>query len=217
MKHLDVTIDLETLSLSPSAAIMQLGAVAWNRFEEKSECLFDQKDEISFGVDLRSVLMEGFDFSPETCKWWSERSKDLKEGILSERPSHIKEVLISFKSWIEDLCTEYKVDTICLWSQGADFDISILRNAYNKFKLEFPVSYRFIRDARSLVIEEYVRIAACSKEEAIAHVQYDYKRVYNTICEGFRKPECLQQGLSHNALFDAKQTAWSTWCALHLV
>lgn len=34
MKHLDVTFDLETASLSPTAAIIQIGAVAWNRFEK---------------------------------------------------------------------------------------------------------------------------------------------------------------------------------------
>lgn len=59
MKHLDVTFDLETASLSPTAAIIQIGAVAWNRFEEKSERLFEDAYEVSFwcrpsfGYDVR--------------------------------------------------------------------------------------------------------------------------------------------------------------------
>ena len=123
MKHLDVTFDLETASLSPTAAIIQIGAVAWNRFEEKSERLFEDAYEVSFGVDLRSAMMSGFDIDSDTCKWWSKRDAALKNSILSEHVEHIKDVLLSFKAWLEEVRSTSSAESICLWAQGSDFDV----------------------------------------------------------------------------------------------
>lgn len=215
MKHLDVTFDLETASLSSTAAIIQIGAVAWNRFEEKSERLFEDAYEVSFGVDLRSAMMSGFDIDPETCKWWSNRDAALKNSILSEHVEHIKDVLLSFKAWLEEVRSTSSAESICLWAQGSDFDVPVLRNAFETFDIEFPVNYHAIRDARSVVLETFVRESIYSKEEALSLIHKDYNKVYDTVCNGFRRPECLSVNLAHNALYDAKLTAWSTWCALH--
>lgn len=215
MKHLDITFDLETASLSPTAAIMQIAAVAWNRFEEKSERLFDNVDEISLGVDLRSAMMEGFDFEPSTCKWWSEKETSVKDSILNDEPLLIKDALITFGEWIEDVRKEHDVETICLWAQGSDFDVSVLRYACRKMGVHLPVDYCYIRDARSFILEQGVRLFDGNKSEALAMIKSDGKRLYDMVCSGFRIPECLQVQTIHNALFDAKQTAWNTWCALH--
>lgn len=215
MKHLDITFDLETVSLSPTAAIMQIAAVAWNRFEEKSKCLFDDADEISLGVDLRSAMMEGFDFDPSTCKWWSEKDASVKDSILNDEPLLIKDALITFGDWIEDVVKDHDAETVCLWAQGTDFDVSVIRYACRKMGVKLPVDYRYVRDARSFILEQGVRLFEGGKEEALSMIKSDCECLYDVVCSGFRKPECLQQKVVHNALFDARQTAWNTWCALH--
>ena len=64
MKHLDITFDLETLSLESNAAVLQLGAVAWNRHADSPETLLVTESTPTFqtSVDLRTCVGSGFDF-----------------------------------------------------------------------------------------------------------------------------------------------------------
>ena len=90
-KHLDFTIDFETCSLSANAAPMQVAIVPWMRDAEKDPFDLPAADannltaddrERGLGriqpfvgyVDLRTCVVDGFDFDPETIKWWSEKS-----------------------------------------------------------------------------------------------------------------------------------------------
>lgn len=94
--YIDITIDLETTSLSSHAAIMQIAAVAWDRFSEDAEHMFLAKaeTETSFvrrpeeaecfciNVDLNSQFIEGlWDFSQSTSQWWGKRADAAKRAV----------------------------------------------------------------------------------------------------------------------------------------
>ena len=77
MKIIDVTIDLETCSLAANAAVMQVSAVAWNRHATAADELFVKNiPAFDARVDLRSCVMDGFDFDRETIKWWSNKPQE---------------------------------------------------------------------------------------------------------------------------------------------
>ena len=84
---IDITIDFETCSLSPTAAIMSVGAVAWKRYSDDSP-FFEQGDGLlryptfSAHVDLRSCFVEGFTFDQKTAEWWSHQSEEAKQALL---------------------------------------------------------------------------------------------------------------------------------------
>ena len=58
---IDITIDFETCSLSPTAAIMSVGAVAWKRYSEDSP-FFEQGDGLlrypTFRPENRRMVVE---------------------------------------------------------------------------------------------------------------------------------------------------------------
>lgn len=66
---LDITLDLETCSLCPTAAVMSIGAVAWKRDSEtspffllKDTTLHDPSFQFSCHIDLRSMFVNNFYF-----------------------------------------------------------------------------------------------------------------------------------------------------------
>lgn len=71
MDNLNITVDLETCSLCPTAAVMSVGAVAWNPentetpFLSKKDCLCSS--QFLEHVDLRSQFLDGFDFDAATA------------------------------------------------------------------------------------------------------------------------------------------------------
>ena len=84
---IDVTFDWESCSLSPTAAVMSLGAVAWKRYGDESP-FFDEGDGVlrnstfSAHVDLRSMFINGFAFDKSTAEWWSKQSDEAKAALL---------------------------------------------------------------------------------------------------------------------------------------
>ena len=94
-RHLDITFDLETASLSSHAAILQIAAVAWDRFAEDADHMFVTKPECAYAreaadtehfcvsTDLNSQFVEGlWDFSQSTSEWWRGQSDAAKHAVV---------------------------------------------------------------------------------------------------------------------------------------
>lgn len=88
--HLDFTIDFETCSLSANAAVMQVAVVPWLRDEDEDPFCKPQANTGTWSceglpyvgfVDLRTCVVDGFDFDRDTIKWWSERSDVAKMAV----------------------------------------------------------------------------------------------------------------------------------------
>ncbi len=201
MKHLDVTIDLETLSLSPNAAIVQIAAIPWNRFAPLSPFI----NEVNFEgyVDVRSCIRDGFSVDTDTVKWWNRQDGEIKDVVFGNTPNELKDILEAFSRWLEDLKETTKVKTVSLWAQGTDFDIAILRNAFARYKLSFPVDHSFIRDARTFIIENGAYILM--RDEPMGGIRCA-EQVYS------RLPELQNiKKQTHNAVYDAQRTTWQVW------
>ena len=77
---------LETCSLQPTAAVMSVGAVAWDRTAQDVPFNLPLapgvQTEFYQHVDLRSAFLDGFTFDQSTANWWAQQNDEAKEALL---------------------------------------------------------------------------------------------------------------------------------------
>lgn len=130
----DLMIDIETMSSDTDAAMIQLGAVFFDRKTGETD------KEFCRSLDLKKSIELGFKKSSSTEKWWSEQNQDVLNLIFqtAENP----EIVISdFSKFFTKDC--------CVWSH-ATFDFPIVQNYLKKFNAQL-LPYRGARDIRTLV------------------------------------------------------------------
>lgn len=223
MKHLDITIDFETCAMTANAAVMQVAMVPWLRDNDADPFSFDDMDIYEGCVDLRTCVMDGFDFDPETIKWWSERNLKAKEAVTKGEPKAVDDVLIGMLNYIRELKEKHALTSIFVWCQGMDFDIAILRNLCRKYgvKLEEDIPHTSFRDCRTVILEAALIEASRSLNgkstrangiilpEQILAGSYDVYKMFDPL------PERYSAGSeAHDALYDALRSSWNTWQAL---
>lgn len=127
----DVMIDLETLATTPRAAILSIGAVAFDR--ERPGVLGEE-------FYARIKFAQG-DVSHDTLEWWMHHRTAWPKG----EAVPLGEALMNFRAFLWR-CQ----DGHCLWSHGASFDVPILHSAFLACGLDVPWGHRTIRDTRTL-------------------------------------------------------------------
>lgn len=207
---IDVTFDFETTALCPNAAVLSMGAVMWQRNGVNTPffCLPDgeinQWYVFSAHVDLRSMFLNGFTFDPKTADWWSQQDSAAKDAVLADDDYElpclpIDKVICNFFQWIDDCMKELGETEVCLWSQGSDFDIAILRNICQKFGIVIPVPYTNFRDHRTFFLEGARTICDYSDTEFLPKKAYALVEPYQG------------NGALHDPVFDCKRSIYSSW------
>lgn len=228
-KILDITVDLETLSLTPNAAILQIAAVAWRRDAEDTPFFLthwrdeDGSEHVKMTehytfdnvIDLRSCVALNMDFDQKTIDWWSRQRQEVKAAVLSDDHFDyiLSEALNSFMAWAAELASELdeKGCSLRLWSQGSDFDIAILRNACHKcglteqFDRVFP--YASFRDARTFILE---------LGKAVTYPFFPLSNTVDVRPSGIYQalPPFEGENLTHDALYDCEKTSWAVWSVM---
>ena len=202
--NLNITFDLETCALCPTAAVMSIGAVAWNADAEDNPFTEGFPGEYCFyrHVDLRSSFVDGFTFDGKTSEWWATQNEDAKKALLEYDDVPLRSidgVIEDFFSFIQHVQEETSAKNVKLWSQGTDFDIAILRNICGKYGIKMPVSHKNFRDHRTFFMEGAKII--CDN----MGVDLDERKAYQLVEEydGLGEP--------HNPVFDCKRSIFSTW------
>lgn len=213
MNNLDVTFDLETCALCPTAAVMSLGAVVWDRNGNESpffNSIDGKKMPVQFSkhVDLRSAFIDGFTIDAKTGEWWCRQSDSVKHALLQDDDvplGSLKTVIESFFAWLNGIKEDLNAHNIYLWSQGSDFDIAILRNICHKYDLVLPVPYTNFRDHRTYFLEGARTI--CER----AGSEFNPNEAYKMVDEytGF--------GGAHEPIFDCKRSIYSTWQMMQIM
>lgn len=202
---MDITIDLETCALCPTAAVMSIGAVAWDRNNAESpffdDCLPDGTSAIfNCHVDLRGMFVDGFAFDSRTQQWWAHKSRVAKESLLAadsvDAACEPVDVAVGdLFGWIERVKRMQPAEDVFLWSQGTDFDIAILRNICYRYGMEMPVSYRNFRDHRTFAIE------GCRLLEGMNGECVEVKD----------EPTDLFHDKLHDPVYDCQRSIYGTW------
>lgn len=215
---LDISIDLETCSLCPTAAVMSIGSVAWRRdnlyspFYDLKDGKKDPSSVFSCHIDLRSMFVNGFAFDEKTAEWWKAKSDEAKASLLSsdsyELPCRPIDVAVKdWFDWIEDFKKEQGEQDVCLWAQGTDLDIAILRYICYKFGIDMPLPYTSTRDHRTFIYEA-ARVICNAREEP-----YVPSKAYNLV-EDYKN---IEKGAEHDPVFDCKRSIYSTWQMMRLL
>ena len=215
MELLDITFDLETCDVSPSAAPMQLAAVAWDRYapaEADADPFMRDGDELRIfdeRTDLSFCVMEGYSFSQDTIDFWARQEPEVQAIVTDTgRPKlSPRQLYERFFRWILDTKQAFGAEHVALWCQGQDFDIPMMKYAASKYGMKMPVSQYSFSDARTLAF------AFALKDPGNA--DYVYLRPKTAPYEALPPvPEHLG-GHSHDAVFDCIRTTWNTWQLLY--
>lgn len=213
---IDVTVDLETCALCPTAAVMSIAAVAWKRYGKESP-FFDEGDGVlrnstfSAHVDLRSMFLNGFTFDQSTADWWAKQSNEAKAVLLDndcdEQPCQPIDVVVTeLFDWMDDIKKRLGDEDLCLWAQGTDFDVAILRYICWKMGVKFRIKHTQFRDHRTFYLE-MARIvwdaAEPNEEKFTIEKAYAQTTDYKDIAD--------DEGAAHDPLFDCKRSIYSTW------
>lgn len=127
----DIMIDLETMGTSADAAIVALGAQA---FDLSTGQLGDR---FYCAIDLQTAVAMGGVIDAGTVLWWLSQEEEARKALTRDtRP--IGQVLAAFDVW----CLQQgRPDDLDVWGNGADFDNVILASAYRRAKMPLPWSH----------------------------------------------------------------------------
>ena len=132
---MNVMIDLETLGVSPNAAILSIGAVE-----------FDDKQlgkEFEVFLNVNDCVKHGMVVEPDTVLWWMEQSEKARLSICNG-----KRVLLA--GALNQLVDAFEWEGRKVWCNGAGFDFPILDNAFRCAGVTTPWKFWSTMDYRTL-------------------------------------------------------------------
>ena len=137
----DIMIDLETLATSPNAAVLTIGAVRFDPFNNdigNPTC-----EKLYIRVDLDSCDDLGLEVNDDTIAWWAQQSKEAQEEAFNpEGRVHVREAF----NQLYKFCWGAKR----IWSHGASFDTVICENIFRKLNKAVPWKFWEVRCTRTL-------------------------------------------------------------------
>ena len=139
----DVMVDIETMSTEPNAAIVSIGACAFDMLDKEE----DVKHTFLERISLVSNTKHDRHVSADTVTWWMRQSQEARDatftGLLIELPA----ALDRFNQWVASL----PIKPNRVWARDPDFDIVILREACKATGRHFPFAYWSTRSVRTIV------------------------------------------------------------------
>lgn len=133
-------VDIETLDTSITAAIVAIGAVA---FDPRGE---GYQETFSLTIDEKSNRWHGRTVSDATVEWWSQQPSEARERVFGGPHTELCDAMRSFTSWINALaptCTR-------IWAQDPDFDVSILAHCCRMLDIIWPFKFWETRSCRTV-------------------------------------------------------------------
>ena len=146
-----IGLDIETLSLRPTACITSIAAKTFS-----FDGTIDEEHSFDCCVDATSCAMYGLTFEQRTVNWWAGQSDDAKRYFLDTPAIKLKEALQSLAQLYRDVQAAYNCQRVLVWVQGSDYDIAVLRNAYRQVfeddEKAIPWPHDCVRDARTYIL-----------------------------------------------------------------
>lgn len=164
---LHVMIDFETLATTPDAQVLTLGI-----------CIFDKNDiieshEFVFNQDQNRKI----DFN--TLAWWSNQ---IGFGKILEKINNQKDSVNMTLMQIKDTLRFMQDTNYYIWSNGADFDLPILKHLFDQYTIKLPYKYsnqRCFRTLKSLFPRILDGLVNDYKHDAKSDAEYQAKAVMN--------------------------------------
>lgn len=141
---MDLVIDIETLDTEVTSLILSAAVVAFDPAgNDTPESFLASENNFYTTFSLHESLMMDFSISRSTVEFWNKQSIN----ALAEAAAQKTPLVESFKELSAFI---QKFPKAKLWANSPSFDISILRSAFKKFNLRFPVEFWAERDIRTI-------------------------------------------------------------------
>lgn len=142
-----VMLDLETWGTSPYSTIISIGACEFDPYAaEQSDII---KDRFEVAIDPASCLNLRPD--AETLMWWMDVERNIARAVWLSKPKvSLYVALDGFTDWLHSCSASGQCTDVRMWGNGAGFDNTLLRQAYEIASREVPWSFRHDRCFRTL-------------------------------------------------------------------
>lgn len=183
-KYGNVMIDLETLSTHKNAAIIEIGAVEFNK----------NTGEIGETLDIvinpNDWCNNDRHVDGETIQWWFKQDSKTRKRFITKQNyieyCTLKLALQKLRYFIIDCDTVDDDKNVVVWGNGSSFDIAILESAYEHVGIQIPWKYWSVNDVRTIVdlnpkIKENTKFEKGIRHNAISDCQYQIKYLTETI------------------------------------
>ena len=137
---MEAMIDIETMDVLPSAAILSIGACIFDRYGD------GVLDSFSVNISLQSNQDEGRTFGAGTLEWWLKQEKAAQEALFEGKVFNLRNAIAQFNVWLTN--QEFKITNI--WANDPDFDIVILTDAYRSIGALWPYQFWMNRSVRTV-------------------------------------------------------------------
>lgn len=165
-------LDIESMGTGPNAAVVQIGALAFN-----SQTGRVASGEFLVDIDLVSSVLEGGEVDQDTVNWWLEIGWRRPVGT-----KYLVGALAALSDWFRNFPTVERV-----WAQGPSFDIAVLEGFYRRTKMPAPWRYNAARDTRT--VYDLARERGWEKPEGT-------EPVHNGLGDSRRQIICLMSALN---------------------
>lgn len=143
-KH--IMIDLETLGVDAGAALVSVGAVAFDLDHG-----VDEADTFEAVVKLEDALDVGT-MTPSTLKWWMEQSPEAQRQTFLREGREVEEVLEDLGAFVQKRSEEKGYRDVHVWGNSNKFDLGILEDKYATCGLAIPWNYARDQNVRTVVL-----------------------------------------------------------------
>jgi hypothetical protein len=137
-----VMIDLETMSLEPNAAIVQIGGYVFQGELDSTNTHFDVY------IKPESSERTGLHVDKDTMAWWDTQDALVRSGVFGGT-YNIDEALIAFLDWCQHI-SHGDLKRLQVYCRGPEFDWVVLKNACEKVLGQWPLSYKSPQSSRTL-------------------------------------------------------------------
>ncbi|HHB7518052.1 TPA: 3'-5' exoribonuclease [Klebsiella pneumoniae] len=142
--YVHVMVDLETMGKKHNAPIVAIGAVV---FDPATGSIGESFYKV---VCLESSVNWGAVIDPSTVIWWLKQSSEARSAIVNDDAIPLQDALLQFREFVSDNVAGGSKKAK-VWGNGASFDNSILRSAYDCIAEDYPWEYWNDRDVRTMV------------------------------------------------------------------
>lgn len=183
-KYGNVMIDLETLSTHTNAAIIEIGAVEFNKYTG------DIGERLNIIINPSDWCKNERHADGNTIQWWMKQSKQAIERFTTQQKNieylNLDKALERLKYFINDCGNYDEEQSVVVWGNGSTMDITILQSAYEHFNMKLPWKYWSINDVRTIVdlnpsIKEHCKFTEGIKHSAVSDCLHQIKYLTDTI------------------------------------
>lgn len=181
--ELHAMLDLETLSTKPDACILSIGCVLFYLGGSRHGEILDKFEVAVDNVATPEDQRGSIDLA--TVVWWMHpaRSGALFELQTIRDARQLATAVLKARDFLDTA-----EDIRGLWSKSPTFDEVILRSAFKRCEVEFPLSYRVSRDVRA--IEALAEFAGLTMPPFIG-------QPHSALADAMHQTACVVRAFSH--------------------